>query len=144
LPARFFRKPEQSHHGCDRRRYLFDLRPRVKIRFRHCFAIGRRIHDRRRDRIDQNAVLGDLLGKRHGQGGDASFRCRVGGHARTGPPFQCRASCDIDNAPTLTGCQHRLNGRAATDEARDEVIIDLRHQSLLIGLCYFSCSKAAG
>ena len=68
----------------DRRRHFLDLRPGVEIGFRHRLAIGRRIHDRGRHRIDQNAVFGDFLGQRHGERGDARFGDRIGGHAGAG------------------------------------------------------------
>src|SRR5262249_16607598 len=46
----------------DRRRHLFDPRPKPIIGFWHGLPIGWRVHDRRRYRIDQDAVLGDFLG----------------------------------------------------------------------------------
>ena len=82
----------------NRRRHLLDLRPRRIIGLRHRLAVGRRIHDRGRDRVDQNAVLRDLLGQRHRERGDAGLGHRVGGHAGAAAPFQRRSCRDIDDA----------------------------------------------
>ena len=76
----------------DRRRDLLDLRPGVEIGLRHRRAVGRRVHDRGRDRVDQDAVLGHFLGQRHGQRGDAGLGDRVGRHAGAAAPFQRRAA----------------------------------------------------
>ena len=66
----------------DRRRDLFDLRPAIEIRLRHRRAVCRRVHDRRRHRVDQDAVFGHFLGQRLGERGNAGLGDRIGASCR--------------------------------------------------------------
>ena len=85
------------------------------IGLRHRLAVGRRVHDRGRHRVDQDAVLGDFLGQRHGQRRDAGLAGRIGRHAGAAAPFQRRPRRDIDDA--AAAARHRLHRRAAAQEA---------------------------
>ena len=114
------------------------------IGFRHRFAIGRRVHDRRRDGIYQYPILGDLLGERHGECGDASLRDSVGGHACAAAPFQRRSCRDVDDAATLAAREHGIHRCAAAEKAGGEIVIDLRHQRRLVCLCDLAPGKATG
>ena len=67
--------------------------------FRHRLAVGRRVHDRRRDGVHQNAVLGDFLGQRHRERRDSGLGDCIGRHAGAGAPFQRLPRGHIDDAP---------------------------------------------
>ena len=83
-----FRRGEKHDRGRD----FGDFRPEIVVGLRHGGAVGGCVHDRGRDRIDQNAVLGDFLGQGCGQRCDGGFARRIGDHAGAASPFERRAA----------------------------------------------------
>ena len=88
------------------------------IGFRHGLTIGRRVHDRGRHRVDQNAVLGDFFGERRGQGCDRRLARGIGDHSGAAAPFQAGAGRDVDDAAAARHRRHR--GAAAQHAAYED------------------------
>src|SRR5580704_9938127 len=126
----------------NRRRDLFDLRPQRVIGFGHGLPIGRRVHDRGRDRVDQDAVLGDFLGERRGQRRDRGLARSIGHHAGAAAPFQPSARRNIDDA--AAGARHGIHCGAAAQRAADEIHVELLPQQRRRGVAHRRHGKTAG
>src|SRR5262249_60270483 len=101
----------------NRRRPPPALGPGGKTRLGHGLPVGRRVHDRRRDGIHQDALLGHFFGERHGERRHSRLARRVGGHAGAAAPFERRARRHVDDAPAVL---HRLHGGGPAPEAGGE------------------------
>src|ERR1700734_1641171 len=125
----------------DRRRDFFDLRPQRVIGLGHGSPIGRRVHDRGRHGVDQNAVLGDFLSQRSSQRRDRGLARRIGHHAGAAAPFEAGAGRNIDDA---AASGHGAHGGAAAQRAADEIHVDLLVQHRRRGFTQRRRRKAAG
>ena len=119
---RVLRRGEEQN----RRRDFLDLGPGRMVGFRHGGAVRGRVHDRGRDRVDQDAELGHLLGERDRERHDRGLAGRIGGHAGAAARFERGPRRDIDDAAAAAG--HRVHGGAAAQERGDEIHLDLLHQ----------------
>jgi hypothetical protein len=126
----------------DGSRYVLDLGPTRGVRVRHGLSIGWRIHRGRRDRIDQNAQLGDLLGERDRQCSHSGFARGVGAHAGTRAPLQCWAACDVDDATTRSGLGHAPDSGSTAQKRGDEIHVQLLHQIRFAGLRHWGHCEA--
>jgi hypothetical protein len=127
----------------NRRRDVLHLGPRGVIGLRHRLAVGRGVHDRGRDRIDQDAILGDFLAERLRERRDPGLRRGVGGHVRALARLKRGTRRDVDDAPAAPRTAERRDGGPATQIGRDEIAFDLPHQQLLVALADRGKRKAA-